>query len=119
MTRFHTLAGLAAALLASAPAAAQPAPTPAAPRSDEAEARALERWTSPTLTRFSGEAEFRRYVRAVNDHPYARPRWWARGRHIQFAQAEVPVATQSDSEPPLCPPEDPTCAGAAADSHIV
>lgn len=117
MTRFHTCAGLiAAALLASAPAAAQRPPTP---RSEDAAARALERWTSPSLTRFSGEAEFRRYVRAVRDHPGARRRWWARGRHIQFAQAEVPTTTQSDGEPPVCPPEDPACAGVETENLVV
>lgn len=117
MTRFHRMAGLTAALLASAPAAAQPAPRPATPPSQAVAARALERWTSPVLTRFNSEAEFRRYVRAVRAHPDgARPRWWARGRHIQFAQSVGPAEIQSDSEPPICPPEDPACAGAEGDS---
>jgi hypothetical protein len=111
------------ALSAAAAAPAQTTPTPAqraaAEAQEEAQRRALERWTSPTLTRFTGESEFRRYARAVREHPDARPRWWARGRHIQFAQGQAPAGTQTDAQPPLCPPENPDCMASGAESIVL
>ncbi len=106
MARFHIFAGLTAALLASGPAAAQPRPaTPAAP-SHEAEDRALARWTSPTLTRFQSEEEFRRFLIDARASARARRQWWANSRRIQFAQAQT---GQAQPEPPVCDPAVETC----------
>jgi hypothetical protein len=111
MARFHIVAGLAAALLASAPALAQPKPAPPArpaPPSHEAEDRALARWTSPTLTRFESEEEFRRFLAAARAAARARHLYWASARRIQFAQAQSGQAP-AQPEPPVCDPAVETC----------
>jgi hypothetical protein len=107
MTRFQTYAVLAAALLTSVPAIAQrrPAPPPAPP-SHEAEDRALARWTSPTLTRFQSEEEFRRFLADARASARARSLWWASSRRIQFAQAQT---GQAQPEPHVCDPAVETC----------
>ena len=85
---------------------------PRAVRAAEAE---LARYTSPTLTRFADEEEFRRYLGAVlalnrarerlvclfGPHP-VRGRWRA-GR------------VQSDTVEPICPDSDPMCGAPAED----
>lgn len=99
-----SLAAACAAL--AAPAVAQhrgrPPMTPEQKAAAEAE---LARFTSPTLTRFQSEEEFRRYLGAVLSVARARGNYWAASGAIQFAQAG-----QSDSVQPICPPEDPQCA---------
>lgn len=79
----------------------------------------LAGFTSPTLTRFSGEAEFLRYVGAVRAAERARNGWWAAARHLRFAQADALEEVQSDAIVPLCPEDDPLCAQAAEDRQIV
>lgn len=92
---------VAALALAAAPAAAQPA--------EDADDSALERFTSPTLTRFASDAEFEAYVAAVRAR---QRRLWGASRRVQFAQAEAqgqPAASDDPSES-VCPPDDPACA---------
>jgi hypothetical protein len=99
-----SLAAACAAL--AAPAVAQhrgrPPMTPEQKAAAEAE---LARFTSPTLTRFQSEEEFRRYLGAVLSAARARGNYWAASGAIQFAQAG-----QSDSVQPICPAADPQCA---------
>lgn len=98
-----TLAAFGAAMVA--PASAQYIGR--APMTPEQKQRAeleLARFTSPTLTRFESEEEFRRYLGAVLSAGRARGQWWAHGNHIQFAQAG-----QSDAVEPICPEGDPNC----------
>lgn len=73
---------------------------------------ALAAFTSPTLSRFSGEAEFRRYVGAVRAAERARNGWWAAVGGLRFAQADTQDEVQSDAIVPLCPEDDPNCARA-------
>ncbi|HEV2818206.1 MAG TPA: beta-propeller domain-containing protein [Allosphingosinicella sp.] len=75
----------------------------------EAERRAaevaLDRFTATTLTRFAGDAEFRRYAAAVRQYERTRDEYYytaGPGAGIRFAQAEA--ATQSDSPQTLCVP---------------
>ncbi|MDQ4087044.1 MAG: beta-propeller domain-containing protein [Pseudomonadota bacterium] len=74
---------------------------------------ALDRFTSPTLTRFGSEAEFHRFVDAVREvertrHHYRYSR--ANSGPVQFAQVSDP-AVQSDEQSPLCDPELEECPG--------
>src|SRR5207253_8555760 len=97
-----SLAAICAALVAPAAAQRRPAMTEEQKAAAEAE---LARYTSPTLTRFQSEDEFRRYLGAVLSAGRARGMWWAASGQIQFAQAG-----QSDSVQPICPENDPNCA---------
>jgi hypothetical protein len=69
----------------------------------------LERFTSPTLTRFSGEAEFDAYVAALR--AAWRERWsFARRGPLRFAQAQPEGEVLRDNSPdPLCPEDNPNC----------
>ncbi|HTU11158.1 MAG TPA: beta-propeller domain-containing protein [Allosphingosinicella sp.] len=101
---------IAAACLAGAvPATAQyvgnGGRAPMTPEQKAAAEAALAPFTSPTLTRFRSEEEFRRYLGAVLSSGRARGLWWASSGHIQFAQAG-----QSDAVEPICPDGDPACA---------
>src|SRR6476661_4932412 len=99
-----SLAAACAAL--AAPAAAQyQGPRPYTPAQKAAAEAELARFTSPRLTRFQSEEEFRRYLGAVLSAGRAHGQYWAASGAIQFAQAG-----QSDSVQPICPPEDPNCA---------
>ena len=81
---------------------------------------ALAAFTSPALTRFSGEAEFRRYVGAVRAAERARNGWWAdASRRLRFAQANTQEEVQSDAIVPLCPEDDPHCAEPDEDGQII
>ena len=106
------LAVLGLAIAGAAPATGQQ-------DSDEAASRAaLERFTSPALARFSGEAEFEAYLaalRADSEYSSAAPR-----RRFQFAQAETQPDVQGDTpgEDALCGPEDPSCAEEAEAGSI-
>jgi len=94
-------------ILAFAAAAAAPATGQQAARTAGDERAALERFTSPTLTRFGSEEEFAAYVdavRGVGGRLASR-----RGRRIQFAQAQDPVQEDAPEEG-VCPPEEPACA---------
>ncbi len=97
-----SLAAACAALIA--PAAAQRR-TPMTPEQKAAAEAELARYTSPTLTRFANDEEFRRYLGAVLSAGRARGEWWASSGAIQFAQAG-----QSDTVQPICPENDPDCA---------
>src|SRR5688500_2133224 len=81
----------------------------ATPERLEAVDREVARFNSPTLTRFAGDEEFRRYLGAVLAANRARNGWYAAGRHIQFAQAGLPGEVQSDAIEPICPETDPQC----------
>jgi len=81
-------------LCAAAAAAAQPA--------DSNRELSVSRFTSETLTRFSSDEEFARYVDAVDraqDRREARAN--ARRQRIQFAQAQSEVQS-TEPEEPLC-----------------
>ena len=92
------LAGALIALAAGAAAAQDRAPT--------REQRALRGWTSPLLTAFESEAEFRRYLRDVRR--VVRSADAAPPRPIRFAEA-IQTETQSDAQEPVCVPGDPAC----------
>jgi hypothetical protein len=87
------IAAAALALSAATQAAAQGLP--------EAEA-ALDRFTSPTLTRFASEAEFEAYLAAVRD--YRRNAHLERLRAIRLAQGQPPQPLE-----PACPAGDAAC----------
>jgi hypothetical protein len=95
-------AGLALAAPAVAQYRGRPPATPEQKQAAEAE---LARFTSPTLTRFQSEEEFRRYMGALLVYGRANGQWWASSGAIQFAQAG-----QSDTVQPICPASDPDCA---------
>lgn len=77
---------------------------------EERAATPLGNWARPTLTPFTSDAEFRRYLRALNEGAEARLPGAGR-RPLRFAQA-AGAGTQSDAPPePVCPPEDPSCGG--------
>lgn len=83
----------------------------AAPASIAAEPLPPAPGISRTLKRFSGEAEFRRYLRAARKAGRARALWWAGSpRGVQFAEAQPAGSAATDSPPePVCPPENPDC----------
>jgi hypothetical protein len=94
-------------VVALALAGAGPATGQQDDKEDGAARAALERFTSPTLTRFAGEEEFEAYVEALRAHPdFASA---PRPRRVQFAQAETQPDVQDDApaEEPLCPPDRP------------
>ena len=112
---------IGAALLSLAvPAAAQQS------KSEEPALPPLSRFTSETLTRFSGEEEFRLYLEAVDAAQDALDRRYsARRPRVQFAalQQEAQDAVQSDApdepvceDPALCPEAEPQNEG---DSSVV
>ncbi len=84
----------------------------AAAQVSDASLAALDRFTSPTLTRFFDDAEFEAYIAAVRAQ--SRSRWGRLGDSpLRFAQAQ-PGATVQDDAPdaPICPEDDPQCPGA-------
>ncbi|HYE26765.1 MAG TPA: beta-propeller domain-containing protein [Allosphingosinicella sp.] len=98
----------------------EPPPRPTYHKPDPERARAaaaaLTRFDSPTLVRFGGDDEFRRYLGAVLAAERARSGWYGLLRRpIRFAQAGSEADVQSDAVEPICPPTDPECA-AEADS---
>jgi hypothetical protein len=116
---WRNLTMAAACLALAAPAAAQyQGRRPVTPEQRAAAEAELARFTSPTLTRFQTDEEFRRYLGAVLSAGRARGMWWASSGAIQFAQAG-----QSDTVQPICPENDPNCAAPAennaADSIVV
>ena len=111
MGKSRLLAGALIAIAAGAAAAQGPTLT--------REQRSLRGWTSPVLTPFESESEFRRYLRdarrAIRSAEAARPR----PRPIRFAEA-VQDETQSDAQEPVCVPGDPACPiGDEAESLVV
>lgn len=83
----------------------------ATPEQRAAAERELARFISPTLTRFTGDAQFRRYLDAAQAVERARNGWYAAARQIRFAQAALAGAVQSDAVEPICPETDPQCVG--------
>jgi beta propeller domain-containing protein len=63
--------------------------------------RALARWTTTRLTRFTDEAQFRRYLRDVRAAGRARGEWWARLRSDDRGEAadETIIVTGSRIPP--------------------
>jgi hypothetical protein len=107
---WRNLAIAAACIAIAAPGTAQQRKPPTPEQRQAAEA-ALARFTSPTLTRFESDEEFRRYLGAVLSVGRARGMWWASSGQIQFAQAG-----QSDTVQPICPEDDPDCAAPPPES---
>ena len=92
------------------------------PEQKAAAEAALARFTSPTLTRFQSEEEFRRYLGAVLSAERARNGWYASRRPVRFAQAQAQTGVQSDAVEPICPPDDTMCAvppGADDEGNII
>ena len=80
--------------------------------------KALDQFTSPTLTRFGSEAEFRRFVDAAREFEQTRGTfryYYSQSRApIRVAQAAPSIAsTQSDAAQPLCDPDAEDCLGEA------
>jgi hypothetical protein len=76
----------------------------------EATKRELSRFNSPTLTRFAGDEEFRRYLDAVVAIERAGRGWYSQVRKpIQFAKLQTDGDMQSDVIEPICPQDDPEC----------
>ena len=107
MTLWRNVISAAALLAVAGSASAQRRPE-VTPEQREAAERALAEHTRPTLTRFSSDEEFRRYLGAVLAVRRARY-GWASSRAIQFAQAQQ-ADVQSDTVEPICPETDPECA---------
>ena len=112
---FRCLLAAAALLgLAGDGAAQRPQRRAATEEEMRAAAAALDRFTSPTLTRFGSEAEFRRYIDALREFGRTRGRhryFSATPRLIEYAQA-APTASppvQSDASPPFCNPDVEDC----------
>src|SRR5690349_10629646 len=118
--RLWRLAGAILVMLAATGAAAQQ-PTPPTPRPQrhnvtqqerEAARAALDAFTSPTLTRFRDEAEFRRYIAAVREEQRTRGDYYytyssaAPQDPRRFAQASAPAqsSTQTDTTREQCIP---------------
>ncbi|MGZ8313512.1 MAG: beta-propeller domain-containing protein, partial [Allosphingosinicella sp.] len=104
---------LAAALIQ--PAAAQRRqPAPPDPAELQRTEAALAAHSSPTLRRFESEAAFQRYLQDIRAAARLRGMWWSGNRRIQFAQSSA-----AQTEPPLCPPENPDCVADQADESLV
>ncbi len=101
----------ATALLWAGVAPSQPRPS-ATPEERRAAEDAVSAFTSPTLTRFRSEEEFRRYIGALRAAARARGDLWAGFAGVQYAQAQLPDAALSDALQPICPAADPVCADA-------
>jgi len=108
MTRMARLAATIALLGLACAADAQRRATVSEEERQAAESTLAE-FTSPTLTRFSSDEEFKRYVLAVRTANRARGGWWADSGRVQFALAQGGGDVQSDAETPLCPENDPDC----------
>lgn len=88
---------------------------------------ALDAFTSPTLTRFRNEAEFRHYVDAVREEERTRGDYYytysaIEQEPLRFAQAAVPgqAATHSDAADQRCiPTPGHPCTGDESDRRIV
>ena len=105
--RRGALIGLVLAGLSVSSSAQQRTITPEQRQAAEA---ALAEFASPTLTLFSGEEDFRRYLGAVLAARRARGWYWSGAANIQFAQAQPQGDVQSDTVEPICPDSDPMCA---------
>ena len=88
---------------------------PANPAQIEAARREVALHTSPALTRFASDGEFRRYLGALLALHRARSGYYAQAGNIQFAQAATQAEVQSDTVQPICPPEDPMCTAPPGD----
>ena len=99
---------VAICLVASGAAAGQQRPPMTAEEREAAQA-AVARFTSPRLTRFADEAEFRAYVDALRAAGRASWSEAGPGGRIRFAQAQPQAGQQSDTADPLCPEDDPEC----------
>jgi hypothetical protein len=110
---------IAAALLAVAGTAFAQTRPRMTPEQREAAERALAEFNSPTLTRFSSEDEFRRYLGAVLAVRRARGYSWSASGAIQFAAAATQAAVQSDTVEPICPEEYPDCMGDEGEQYLI
>ena len=104
--RRGALIGLVLAGLSVSASAQQRRPTPEQLAAADA---ALAEFTSPRLSLFAGEEEFRRYLGAVLAARRARGWYWGAAANIQFAQVQQ-GDVQSDTVEPICPDSDPMCA---------
>lgn len=101
--------------LAGALDAQRPQRRPVTEAERRAAVKALDRFTSPTLTRFGSEAEFERFADAVREVERTRGDYYyfysQAGRPLRLAQATTPVASpaQTDTVAPVCDPETDEC----------
>jgi beta propeller domain-containing protein len=107
------LAAIAALLALSEAASAEQSRRRPVTEAERAAARAaLGRFTSPTLTRFGSDEEFRRYAAAVREVERTGRDYYyslrAAPSGIRFAEVQ-PAGQASDSSTPVCPPEQPDC----------
>lgn len=113
---FRRAAAALCLLILAAPAASQQQDSRAerlrAERAERVKAaeREVGRYTSPRLTRFESDEEYRRYLGAVLTLRRARWGVYSSARPLQFAQAETEDEVQSDAVEPICPDSDPACA---------
>ena len=112
----HLLMMIAALSLAGT-ADGQPRFQRATPEQRAAAEAALARFLSPTLTRFAGDDEFRRYLGAYLAAERARNGWYGALRGPSFAMAGQSV--QSDALNPICPETDPGCLAAGDDEAVI
>ena len=89
---------------------------PVAEGERSAAAAALDAFTSPTLTRFGSEEEFRRFVDAAREFEQTRGTYRyfysQAGAPIRLAQATVTLTSaQPDAATPICDPEVEDCPG--------
>jgi hypothetical protein len=78
--------------------------------------RALERWTTDTLSGFANEADFRAYLRDLRASARAHRVWWTDAPTVRFAQTAS--AGQSDVQQPICPTEEPNCLRAPSATEL-
>ncbi|MEA3065778.1 MAG: hypothetical protein QOJ27_2230, partial [Sphingomonadales bacterium] len=102
--------------------AGEPPPRPTYHKPDPARLAAAEallaRFSSPTLTKFAGDEEFRRYLGAALATERARNGWYGQvDRPVQFAQVQAQGDVQSDALEPICPPTDPECVAAVGEDE--
>lgn len=113
---FRSAAAALCLVLLAAPAASQQQYRRATPERLKAAEQEVARYTSPRLTRFSSEDEFRRYLGAVLSLERARNGWYASASAFKFAQADTQSDLQSDAVEPICPESDPACAPVEQDA---
>lgn len=105
--------------LLSAGAAQAQARQPATPEEQRSAEEALAVFTSPSLTLFGSDEEFRRYIGAARAAARARGDLWASFTGIQYAHAQLPGEVQSDVIEPICPESDPACAAIPGGDSII
>lgn len=115
MGMLRGLAAVAVLLLLSSVAVAEQSRRRPVTEAERTAARAaLDRFSSPTLTPFGSEEEFRLYAAAVREAERTRGDYdYSLGPSsagLRFAQAVgTQPSSQSDTAEPVCPPDRPNC----------